>query len=875
MPGFFEIDDSIEQECTYDYSKMSPDANCMKCGLFKHSKSPQMKVSGKGRKQCLIIAEAPGPDEDEMGTQLVGRVGQFFRDKLKERNLDLDLDFYKVNAINCFPSDGKGGFRDPKSQEIEFCKPFVEAAIKETTPEYIWLMGKSAITSFLAKEFNIKSVSQWRGYAIPDTKYNCWVLPMLHPSWALRNEYDFNSISVYNRDLDNAVKILNIGRPSPLIDYKSRIHSLTNFQEILDLLDYILKNITKISIDYETTGLKPFVVGHAIVCVSCAFLDQRKGSVESYSFPYQYSGVFSEREILEIKRRWVNILINPKIKKIIQNLQFEWIWSKVIFGVDIKNIIHDTMLCSHTLDSRSLITNLNFQIYKNFGVYPYDFKIDRYKKAENSNAFNNMMKCPLPDLLEYSALDSLFIYWLAGNQITELYNREKRTPKIREAFQFLMDGALDFAEMTYDGINTDEDYYFNEDNRIKSEIEILKNKLRKDKFGAEFRNRYGTEFDISKNDHKRWMFYNIMQMPEILTESEKNLSTSKKALAQVENEFVRRFQLIKKYEKLSDTFIAQFLREVTYGKIHPFYNLHIARSYRSSSDSPNMQNIPEHDTESKDICKRGIKPSPGNLLLEWDFGGIEVCISCCYHKDPNMIKYITDKSTDMHRDSAMDITLLPKEEITKDIRFHCGKNGWVFPQFYGDYYVSCAKEMWRQIIQNDLQTVSGKSLIQHLDNKGLRDLNSFTEHCRSVEKIFWEDRFPVYNEWKKKVNYFFQKKGHIQSFLGFEFCGLLGRNDCTNHQIQGTAFHMLLWTKLQIRKLQKKEGWKSKPIFQVHDSGAEDTFPPEKEHIIKSILYYGTEVIRENFPWIIVPMTIEFTESEIDGNWADKKIITI
>ena len=37
---------------------------CGRCGLYKHCKSPKMPATGKGRKSILVVAEAPGKNED-------------------------------------------------------------------------------------------------------------------------------------------------------------------------------------------------------------------------------------------------------------------------------------------------------------------------------------------------------------------------------------------------------------------------------------------------------------------------------------------------------------------------------------------------------------------------------------------------------------------------------------------------------------------------------------------------------------------------------------------------------------------------------------------------------------------------------------------
>ncbi len=307
--------------------------------------------------------------------------------------------------------------------------------------------------------------------------------------------------------------------------------------------------------------------------------------------------------------------------------------------------------------------------------------------------------------------------------------------------------------------------------------------------------------------------------------------------------------------------------------LYPFFNLHIPISYRGSCSDPNFQNIPTRDKDAKKACRGGIIPSPGNQLMEADYSGIEVCVSACYHKDPQMIKYITDSTTDMHRDSAMDIWMLPEEETTKEIRFFA-KNNWVFPQFYGSYYIECAKNLITNC--TDLETKSGGSLLDHMTCHGIPfdvHTNLFENHLRDVEKTFWDERFVVYRDWKKEINKSYQQNGFTESYLGFKFKGYMKRNDVSNYAIQGTAFHCLLWSLIRMNRTAQKEGWRTKIIGQIHDSIIFDLYPPEKDHVIATLNQIGTIDIRERFDWIIVPLEIEYEIAPIDHSWYDTEEI--
>jgi len=312
--------------------------------------------------------------------------------------------------------------------------------------------------------------------------------------------------------------------------------------------------------------------------------------------------------------------------------------------------------------------------------------------------------------------------------------------------------------------------------------------------------------------------------------------------------------------------MAQFKRFSFQGKMHPSFGLNIPVTYRPSSSEPNFTNIPKRDDYSKEACRKGIKPRKGRGLLSSDFSGIEVAISACYNKDKNLIKYITDEKTDMHRDSAADIWILPTEEVTEKIRYS-GKNGWVFPQFYNDYYGNCAINMWDNYL--DLETNSGVTLKNHLAKKGIRNLGAFTEHCKKVEQKFWGVRFKTYRKWKDQINEEYQKNGYLETYFGFQFTGYMTKNECNNYQTQGTAFHVLLWTLMEVEKEMVRQKMDSLIVGQIYDDMITDYEDHELEQMIETIDYYGTQEVRDRHKWIIIPLEIDHEISGIDGNWAE------
>ncbi len=839
--------------------------DCEDCGLYKGCKSPKMEPTGEGRLGVLCVAESPGAEEDEQNTQLIGDAGQLFRNKLAIHGLDLDKDFYKHNSLACRPYLN----REPKLSELKCCRPRLFKAIEELKPRMIWLMGNYALESyFMDRRFDNKKIGLWRKRCIPDPLTNAYIIPMLHPSFMLRNQGNKNIESVYDRDLKWAIAQTNKTEPC-FPDYEDKLKLITDYDQLVQLLDMFI-NVEPMPFvfDYETTGIKPHKPGNKIASISFCSGD------EAYSFPYQYPGVWNDKQLATIKQKWINALINPNLLKVAQGLKFEDTWSRHIIGVQPIPWHNCTMTTQHILDDRTGSCGLKFQAFVRWGIHGYDEIIDPYKK-ETANGLNRMMEAPLMELLKYNATDALLEYWLYQEQQKELSLVSNKS--LRDATDFFHEGLLAFADMEQDGISIDMGYYKKEEKRLENKIKQLGIKLDNSPVALEFENKEGKKVDWSSNtDLPKLLFTYCRIKSRKKTASGKHESVDAEALEMYRGEHLFIDDLItkRKLEKTKGTYLAQFMREEYEGKIYPILNLHTARSFRSSVDSPSFQNIPVRDEEAKKSVRSGIVPSLGNKIMEIDFSGLEVCAAACYTLDPILIDYLT-KGGDMHKDQAFGLFFLNedagnwKEPPLSDIRFYT-KNKWTFAEFYGSYYVNCARDLWA--IAEKLGLENGKPLKQHLKENRIITYQGFESHCERKEKEFW-DRFKVFRKWQEWIINFYQKRGYIELFHGHRRAGLLSRNQIVNTPFQGSGFHIELASCVKINKIRKKENWKTTMPGQIHDSIFFDLNPSEEKHVLKTVSRIMTKDIPKMYSWINVPLKVEVEMTGVNESWYSKKPI--
>ncbi|MEK9207927.1 MAG: DNA polymerase, partial [Patescibacteria group bacterium] len=244
----------------------------------------------------------------------------------------------------------------------------------------------------------------------------------------------------------------------------------------------------------------------------------------------------------------------------------------------------------------------------------------------------------------------------------------KFTPKTLDAYELMHDGILSLARAERNGIYCDVDYCKGMIKHLDRQITRMESKLKDSEFITKWRRQYGQKFNMGSNTQLADMLYNVMGIEPTAYTEKGTPSTDADALSSIDIPEIQDMLRIKELEKAKTTYLEGFLREQVDGVIHTNFNLHLTRSYRPSTDSPNLANVPSRNPEIKQIVRNAIKARPGHKLVCADFKGIEVGISAAYNKDPALIKYVNDKSLDMHRDMAMMLYMLEKTQVTKQIR---------------------------------------------------------------------------------------------------------------------------------------------------------------------------------------------------------------
>ena len=390
------------------FQKTPTVARCNVCGVYRGCKNPKMPVTGQGKKGVLIVAEAPGKEEDRQGIQLIGQSGQLLREVLREINIDLERDCWKTNSVVCWPGEGNP---TPTLKRVQQCRPNLIKTIKELKPKTIILLGGTAVASLIGYTWKESpgGISQWVGWCIPDREFNTWICPTYHPAYLLRSNGDPALRLWFKRHLKAAFRKKE--QPWKTIpDYWKQVRIAYDAMEAACLLESLMDDESSpIAFDYETNMLKPDSSEARIVSCSVAWHSYNDNDVRAVSYLWRGEVIKATQELLR-----------SNVPKIAANLKFEERWTRKMFGHGVRNWIWDTMQAAHVLDNRTGITGLKFQAYVQLGQPPYDDKVALFFRSKGSNELNQIHKVPVNELLLYNGLDALLEFKLAEIQMKRL-----------------------------------------------------------------------------------------------------------------------------------------------------------------------------------------------------------------------------------------------------------------------------------------------------------------------------------------------------------------------------------------------------------------------------------------------------------------------
>jgi len=164
-----------------DWESLESDVSgCTQCSLHRTRTQTVFGV-GDRQAQWMIIGEAPGADEDRQGEPFVGRAGQLLNEMLRAVGLSREH-VYIANILKCRPPNN----RDPHTDEVASCLPFLRRQVALIQPRLILAVGRIAAQNLLDEDQPVGRL-RGRAHSFGEPENSVPVVVTYHPAYLLRS----------------------------------------------------------------------------------------------------------------------------------------------------------------------------------------------------------------------------------------------------------------------------------------------------------------------------------------------------------------------------------------------------------------------------------------------------------------------------------------------------------------------------------------------------------------------------------------------------------------------------------------------------------------------------------------------------------------
>jgi DNA polymerase-1 len=426
-----------------------------------------------------------------------------------------------------------------------------------------------------------------------------------------------------------------------------------NYKAILEMdaleeLIIRLESAYSFALDTETTSRNPMKA--KLVGLSIALQAH-----EAFYIPcaHDYLGAPRQLALSEVLEKLRPILENPAIKKIGQNIKYDWLVLSR-HGVNLDGVLFDTMVASYLLNPSKRAHNLD-QIALDFLGHKTISYQEVAGKGKNAISFNQVL---LEKAVPYACEDA---------DIT-LMAKDVLMPRLQEiGLTDLMDNVemplvpvLMRMETQGTCINIDRLHELSKS--FEHQLEALEAGI----YGLA-----GEEFNINSSQQLGNILFNKLKLPVLKkTKKKTGYSTDVDVLTRLAEEHEMPALVLKQrtLSKLKSTYADALIDLVNpeTGRIHTSYNQTVTATGRLSSSDPNLQNIPIRSEEGMEI-RRAFVPRNGWHLVSADYSQVELRILAHYSDDEILIQAFL-KDEDIHTRTASEVFQVSPSSITTELR---------------------------------------------------------------------------------------------------------------------------------------------------------------------------------------------------------------
>ena len=155
-------------------------SNCSQCELHRGRRNIVID-RGNPSSKVIVIGEAPGENEDIMGSAFVGRAGKLLDNIMKSINLDTEKDVLIANIVKCKPP----GNRAPVREEVNACLPYLHKQIDLVQPQVIVLLGAVALKHMIPEKGDFAMAEEAGTFFASNEYPGVHFMVLYHPAYLL------------------------------------------------------------------------------------------------------------------------------------------------------------------------------------------------------------------------------------------------------------------------------------------------------------------------------------------------------------------------------------------------------------------------------------------------------------------------------------------------------------------------------------------------------------------------------------------------------------------------------------------------------------------------------------------------------------------
>lgn len=856
---------------------------CADCELASGCKTPGMGPDISGMRSTpepgpdcvcdvMIIGEAPGHEEDLVGTPFVGASGTLLRTIVEDIGLD-EFGLVYTNVVHCRPPNNAA----PTARQIKACTPKLLAEIERFGPRLIILLGNTPLKAVLGET----GITAWHGAKLE--RDGAIYIPTFHPAYILRNNAELPAMV---NDLQKSYDLL--AHDNTVSEAEAYDVTLVVGEADAEDMYGAIMAAGIASWDTESRHANPYAADAKMLMMSFAVDKPEKRAW----------AVLPDNDKVAVYCK--KILSGGMVKIICHNGKYDQhvVWKA--WGIRVPNIVGDSMIASWVLDSTPGRHGLKHLAGRLLGMYEYNQELDRYHaqnpKSDPSKKGGDQSLVPVDVLAPYAAMDAI-----ATLEVHKRLYKQMDTAQRTLYNQLLIPVNYVLQRMEENGVALDQ-YIVRRYTRAYGAIRdrnygaMLDNPLvkkfsksRQARIDKAYNDKYAGKVTRVKKPVFRFNPNSDLQMRELLFSSrylglevlgktaKGEPSTSWDYLKPFahDNPFLPLYRYFTLMDKTLSTYVCPAAGKWldADGRVRSTYNIPGTVSGRLSSSNPNLQNIPTPEKEPDTVLAvlpvkniftasdwgtsrltqdtiaefdelLGPYAYKGGLLLAADYSGMELRTMASVSHCQGMLD-IFDRGDDVHRIVSAAIFNVPIEKVTKEMRYAGKWTNWTL--LYGGS-------------EHTLYRLYGIPL---------------AEGKRFVDTYY--GMFPEILEYQKDTKQFAHDTGYIESMFGqrrhLPYINDKDRSrqadaerEAVNHPIQSVASQMLLMAMIIIDELMTLHyNLRSKMVNTVHDSIMFDV-PLDEVHVMARVVRHVMENLKDASPkwfpgidlsWFICPLKAE------------------